>query len=259
VAAAGVLWALRAAYAQDETDEAPPGPPVTRSFPGAGLAPLPAPVPAGKPSAPKLAASAAAAPKAAAASAPRRAFTGYAAESARTVTRLPREERDARAFLRSAAAAARVDVEASRLAATRAHDPAVRAFADGLLQSRAAADAEMLHLLHGRGMAPPMMDNAQRKALVRLAKHSGPKFDREYLVLAGPAVQREEVALYERAAHDVSDPVLKAWIERQLPLLREQHAGAQRLQPREAQRARGADLRPATVSRVGQAGRQRVE
>ena len=225
VALAGVL-AWRVAQAQDETDEAPPGPPFTRPVPGARL---PA-APAG--SAPRSA-TAKASPGSASRPAPRRAASsGYAAESARTATRLPREEREARAFLRSAAAIARVDLEASRLASTRSDNPAVRAFADELLQYRASADAELLHLLHVRSMAPPLMDNRQRKALTRLARQSGARFDRGYAALVGPLEQREEIALYEQALQDAADPVLKAWIERQLPILRQQQAGAQRLPQR---------------------------
>ena len=36
-------------------------------------------------------------------------------------------------------------------------------------------------MLHGRGMAPPMLGNDQRKTLNRLVKRSGKKFDREYM------------------------------------------------------------------------------
>ncbi|HZY17961.1 MAG TPA: DUF4142 domain-containing protein [Ramlibacter sp.] len=196
----------------------------------------------------------AAKPTAKAASAPRRALgTGFAAEAARNVTRLPPEERQARAFLRTAAVTARFEVEASRLAVARAQSAGVREFAAEQLQYHQAADAEILHLLHGRAMAPPMMENAQRKALARLARMSGPKFDREFMELVGARRQREEVQMYQQALLGVRDPVLKGWIERQLPTLREQQAAVQRIAG-DGRRARPEGWRPAALPGAGSRG-----
>jgi predicted outer membrane protein len=175
-------------------------------------------------SAPRTAAAQVAAPKPAAP----RAWSGFAAESARTATRLPPAERQARAFLRAAAMDARLEAEASRLAQARSQAPGVLAFSDNLLDYRETADPGLQHLLHARGMALPMMDNTQRKALNRLAKLKGPRFDRMYVELVGPERQRVAVQEYEKALAVVADPVLKGWIERQLPLLRQQHDEATR-------------------------------
>lgn len=183
---------------------------------------LPAPAPAAAP--------AKAAPQAKAA-APRRAAPsgGYAAEAARSSSRLPPDERNTRAFLRVAAVASRVEAEASRLAATRAQDPAVRSYAAELSSYREEADPGLLRLLHDRGMAPPMLETAQRKALNRLARLEAGKFDHAYMELLSARHQQGEVLQYQRAMQSVSDPAVKAWIERQLPALREQQAAAHRL------------------------------
>jgi putative membrane protein len=208
--------------------------------------PAPAPAPA------KPLAKAPVAPVAAAPTARRSAaYPGYAAESARTATRLSPDEREARKFLRIAAAHARFEVEASRLAATRAHAAGVRAFAAELLQYHEAADAELLHLLHARGMAPPMMENTQRKALQRLARLGGPKFDREFVELVGRQRQHEDVQHFERAVAGVNDPVLRGWIDRQLPSLRQQQSAAAKLASWDARR--GEPRRPPAEAR------QRVE
>jgi len=180
----------------------------------------------------------------------RRGAFGYAAESARTATRLPPEEREARGFLRAAAMASLFELEASRLATERATGAGVRAYAAELMEYQEAAHLELLHLLHARGMALPMMDGAHRKALNRLARLSGPRFDREYVELLGQRHQREDVAAYERAVQGIADPLLRAWIERQLPNLRAQQMAAQRLTARpQAVRSGSMSLKPAVASR----------
>jgi putative membrane protein len=154
---------------------------------------------------------------------------GYAAEAARSAERMPVQERAARAFLRMAAVSARVEADASRLAISRAQDEKVRAYAAQLARYHAEADLELLRLLHERAMAAPMLESAQRKSLTRLGKLEGGKFDRGFLELVSVQRQRAEVQQFQRAAQTISDPVLKAWIERQLPAMREQQAAAQRL------------------------------
>lgn len=208
--AAGALLGARWAHAGGRAEEDRPG-----NRPDDMQ--LPAPAPAG--------ARPAAAPKVVRRAAP----AGYAAEAAQSSTRLPTEERATRAFLRSAAVAARVEADASRLALARAQDPAVRGYAEELTRYRAEADLELLRLLHDRAMAPPMLESAQRKALNRLAKLEGAKFDRAYMELVSVRQQQAEVQQYQRAAQAIADPAVKAWVERQLPALREQQAGAQRL------------------------------
>jgi putative membrane protein len=186
------------------------------------------------------------APAAAAKAEPARRWDGYAAESARTATRLPPDEREARGFLRAAAMHGRLEAEASRLARARGRTPGVLAFSDSILEYRETADAELQHLLHARGMALPMMDNAQRKALNRLGRSQGAKFDRQYVELVGPEQQRVAVQNYERALAAATDPALKAWIERQLPLLRQQEEAARQLAGGESRRARADGVRPAS-------------
>lgn len=168
---------------------------------------------------------------------------GYAAEAARSASRLPPEERATRAFLRSAAVAARVEADASRLAANRSQDPAVRGYAGDLSRYRADADLELLRLLHDRGMAAPMLETPQRKALNRLAKLQGAKFDRAYMDLVSVRHQQAELQQYQRAAQALDDPAVKAWVERQLPALREQQAAMQRLGGKPAPVAQANPLR----------------
>ncbi|TFZ07783.1 DUF4142 domain-containing protein [Ramlibacter humi] len=222
VAAAG-LWIARTARAENEVE--------LRQDAAAGKPP--------------------AAARPAAASEPRRAvFAGYAAESARTATRLPPEERAARDFLRAASQQARFETDAAKLASQRAQGDRVKAFAAELLDFHTASDAELLHLLHARGMAPPMLENTQRKALNRLGRLQGTRFDREFSDVLGRERQRGDIEQYEKAVADIADPALRAWIDRQLPGLRQQQATAAQLVPAAAHRE---DLRRRPVAAAAHA------
>lgn len=139
------------------------------------------------------------------------------------------EQRDERRFLKEASAASRFESEASRMAISRSNDPEVRSFAAALAEHHASTGIALQHLLHGRGMAPPMLANDQRKILNRLAKLRGAKFDREYMEEVGLKYQQVDVQAYERAGLVIRDPVLKGWIDTTLPAMRDHLAAAERI------------------------------
>jgi putative membrane protein len=153
----------------------------------------------------------------------------FAAASAANAKKMSVEQREERRFLKDAAAASRFESEASKMALARSNNPEVRSFAATLINHHASASSALQHMLHGRGMAPPMLANDQRKTLNRLAKLSGAKFDREYTAQVGPRHQQEDLQVYEKAELATRDPMLKAWIAGALPTLRYHLATAERL------------------------------
>jgi predicted outer membrane protein len=175
----------------------------------------------------------------------------YAPEAARQAVRSTAEQIEERSFIRQAAVLARFELEASKLAITKAHAPAVRALATDLHQQQDAASGELLRLLHARSMAMPMMENTQRKTLTRLGRTTGPRFDREFIEAIAPRQQRDKVLAYERALALNGDPAVRAWAERQLPRAREQMAAVERLASpvATAQKAPGRTLSPTSLSR----------
>jgi predicted outer membrane protein len=195
-AAAALLWA-GAARAERESEYASPG---------VGGAPKPPP---------RLAPAA-------------RAST-FAPASVATARPMAQEQRDERRFLKDAAAANRLESDASRMALNKSNDPRVRSFAATVINHHAAVATELQHMLHIRGMAPPMLANDQRKTLNRLAKLNGTKFDREYMEEVGLRYQQGDVQLYEKASLTTRDPVLKAWIDRNLPTLQYHLTTAERV------------------------------
>lgn len=184
----------------------------------------------------------------------------FAAGSAAGARRMTPEQRDEWRFLKTAAAASRFESEASRLAMNKSGNPRVRAFAAMLVDHHGGAGTALQYMLHGRGMAPPMLADDQRKILNRLAKLHGARFDREYIEQVGLRYQLEDVRLYEDAAATVHDPALRAWVSGSLPVLRDHLDAAQRLVPpadaRVAKDGRAAPMRtgaarPVVVKPIG--------
>ena len=98
-----------------------------------------------------------------------------------------------------------------------------------------------------RGMALPMISNEQRKALNRLAKLSGARFDAAYLQQAGLA-QAGVARDYEKATQAIRDPQLNAWIARNLPTTRYHLMLAERAAPQpQAEKWNRAGIKPALV------------
>lgn len=175
----------------------------------------------------------------------------FAAASAAHARPMSPQQREEWRFLKAAAAASRFEREASRLALGKSRDAGVRSFAAMLIEHHASAGIALEHFLYGRGMAPPMLADDQRKILNRLARLNGTKFDREYMVEVGLRYQQEDLRLYESAALAMIDPALQAWVTRKLPSLRNHLAAAQRLTaPSDTRLAKGASVRPVRAART---------
>jgi predicted outer membrane protein len=167
----------------------------------------------------------------------------FAPSAAASAKRMTAQQREEWRFLKDAAASSRFQSEAAHLALARSSDPGVRSFAATLINHHSSAGNELLHMLHTRGMAPPMLANDQRKTLNRLGKLHGGKFDREFMAEVGLRYQQDDVQYFEKAKLVTGEPRLKGWIDRNLPTLRYNLATAERLAP--------ADLRFAKLARPG--------
>jgi predicted outer membrane protein len=157
--------------------------------------------------------------------------SAYAASAAAQARPLAPAQRLERRFLQITAANLRFQSEASRLAAARSNNPAVKELANTVLARQQTVQPELLRLLHLRGMAMPIPSNEHNKVLKHLGKLNGAKFDRLYVDEVVLRSAQADIANYEKLATQAEDPVLKAWIERQLPTLRQEFAKAGRALP----------------------------
>lgn len=153
----------------------------------------------------------------------------FAAGSAPFAKRLTLEQREEWRFLKEAAASGRFELDASKLALSRSSDPQVRSLAATLVNHHGGAQPRLQKMLAVRHMAPPMLANEQRRALNRLARLHGSRFDREWLESVALRSQQDAVAAYEKAAQSARDPALRSWLEQVLPTLRWQLQAAERL------------------------------
>lgn len=164
----------------------------------------------------------------------------YAAAAAAETRPLGQTQRLERRFLQVTAENLRFQGEASRLVLARSSHPAVKELATALSERQQAVQPEVLRLLHARGMAMPLPENGHGKVLRQLAKLQGAKLDRAYIDEVVQRSGQADIANHEKVAAAVDDPVLKAWIERQLPQLRANVARAAKALPGAALRAQRA-------------------
>lgn len=153
---------------------------------------------------------------------------------ATTVAATPMQDdgaaRGDRRFMEQAAQDGLFEVEISRLAVSRAADPAVKGFAGMLVEHHSAANTELAQLAGARGVTLPTgLPRGLRKQIDKLGKLSGAEFDKAYVSGVGIRAHRKDIQLFEKAGRSAKDAQLKAWIDKTLPTLREHLAQAQKL------------------------------
>lgn len=111
-------------------------------------------------------------------------------------------------------------VEAARVAATRASDAQVKAFAERMVRDHNRASTELMTLARARSIPVKSDPAVATLAANTFAGLSGARFDMAYI---GQAVKDHEatVALFEDESRSGKDAELKAWAARTLPMLRE--------------------------------------
>jgi putative membrane protein len=155
---------------------------------------------------------------------------GMGAERAATVAVAPLSPAE-RAFMTRAAAKGMYEIEVSKLAADRAINPGVRAYAQKMVGHYSQANNELIALMSARGVAPPKGLAADRATkLHRLASlPPSAAFDHGYVRVVGVEEHRTGIALFERARRDTKDRELRDWIDRMLSVMRSQLLTAEAL------------------------------
>jgi putative membrane protein len=138
--------------------------------------------------------------------------------------------RSDRKFIENAAKGGLFEVQVAKLAQSKASDPAVKDFARMLVDQHTHANNELTQLASNKGVELPAAPGfMQRHSEKSLAKRSGADFDRHFVSEVGIKDHQKDIKDFEKAAKDVKDPDLKAWIDKTLPTLREHLAQAQKL------------------------------
>lgn len=155
-----------------------------------------------------------------------------------TTTVIPAAPRLAAAdlqFIAVAAGSGMYEVEAARLALTRAANPQVRAFAQMLADHHAAGNNELMALVSSKGQrVAPGLPPALQQKVNTLSGLSGDAFDREFIRTTGVQDHLAAVAAFEQGRRSVADRDLAAFIDKTLPVLRSHLQEAQNLAGRMA-------------------------
>jgi putative membrane protein len=125
-----------------------------------------------------------------------------------------------REFVDAASVGGVFEVRAARLALERDVSPAVRQFAQRVVDEYEPANAELALLALTAGIrAPGDLDAEHQTQLDELARAQGPAFEGAYR--AGEiAAHDAAIARFQRAAAECEDAGLRAFAERTLPVLR---------------------------------------
>lgn len=135
-----------------------------------------------------------------------------------------------RGFLKDAAIAGMYEVEMAKIAADRAQDPAVKSFAQKLVDQHTAANDELKQLAASRNYElPTELSMLKRRAIDKMRKDDAKDFDRDFVTKIGVTDHENDIKMFEKASKNAKDPDVKAWAAKTLPTLREHLAAAQTL------------------------------
>jgi putative membrane protein len=113
------------------------------------------------------------------------------------------------------------EVDLGKLASEKASNEAVKKFGQRMADDHGKAGEELKKIAQDKGLTPPTeLDGKHKKLRDRLAKLSGPEFDRAYM---DEMVKdhRKDVKEFQREAEKAKDPDVKSFASKTLPTLQD--------------------------------------
>jgi len=142
------------------------------------------------------------------------------------------DAKDSTKFANNAAQGGLAEVEMGRLATQRAGDASVREFGARMVADHSAANAELKSVATRKGIQlPGEVGSNQKSEIEKLAKMSGPEFDKEYMS-AMVKDHEEDVKEFETQAKDGNEADIKAFAAKTLPTLQDNLRMAQTAAPK---------------------------
>jgi len=135
-----------------------------------------------------------------------------------------------RDFVTKAAGSSLYEMEAAKLAESRAADPRVKAYAQTLQRDhqRAMGGLKQISLDHNYPL-PEHAPDDKAAILARLQSLSGKEFDTVFRLQVGIEDHKDDIKLMERARRASRTPDIRAWIDQSLPVMRRHLEQAQAL------------------------------
>jgi putative membrane protein len=158
------------------------------------------------------------------------AIANRAAEALKATLPNPLNEQE-RGFIAKAMAGGAFEAEASSIGARRAVAPAVKSYAQTLVEQHGQANKELAQMVSERNAeVPPSIAPDKRETIAMLHKTTG--FDATFIRSVGIEAHQADIALFEQAYAQTEDAPLKAWIGNKLPIWRAHLAQAQQIAQR---------------------------
>ena len=131
------------------------------------------------------------------------------------------EARSDKSFMQEAAHAGAAEIEASKLAQSKAKDAGVKSFADTMVTDHTKVADELKALAATKNVKLPDGPSVGQKAKLKMIDAGdNDKFDERYVKSFGVKAHEDTIKLFEDAAKNAKDPEVKAWAEKTLPGLR---------------------------------------
>lgn len=127
-----------------------------------------------------------------------------------------------RRFMIKAAEAGNAEINAGKIALEKSTNPAVRKFAETMIEDHTQIGAELKQLASTKEVSLPS-DPAlgQRARNTLLDKLDGHNFDRHYVESSGVKAHQDSIKQFETMAASAEDPDVRTFANRTLPGLRE--------------------------------------
>ena len=114
-----------------------------------------------------------------------------------------------------------MEVELGRLAVQQGSSDAVKQFGQRMVDDHGKANTELMSLASSKGITlPTALDEKHQEQVTKLSGRSGADFDRAYAKLM-VSDHNKDVSEFEKHSTRGTDPDLKAFATRTLPVLRE--------------------------------------
>jgi putative membrane protein len=125
-------------------------------------------------------------------------------------------------FFKEAASGGMLEVELGQMAQQKAHAVAVKDFGTRMVNDHGKANDELKALAQQKNLQmPTQLEHKHRSMIDKLAKLSGPDFDKKYMKMMVKDHEKD-VKEFQKATKKVKDADLNAWAAKTLPTL-EQH------------------------------------
>ncbi|HEY8877218.1 MAG TPA: DUF4142 domain-containing protein [Roseateles sp.] len=133
-------------------------------------------------------------------------------------------------FMKEAAHAGAAEIEASKLAQTKAKSADVKSFADTMIADHTKVADELKALAASKNVKLPDGPSVKQKAEIKLIDAGdNDKFDERYAKNFGIKAHEDTIKLFEDASREAKDPEVKAWATKTLPGLKHHLEMAQAL------------------------------